>query len=354
MAVIHLPYEPIPQRLYKGDDLFHDFDPSRPASWGKTKDFEIYRHFVKTGGGRPKNLYLGMMQALHDSAITRYTDELIAHRRVAGIMGGHEMVRDSPAYRKVAILARLLTKNKIMICTGGGPGAMEASHLGALLANEPDSELTQALARLKSQPNTPKKLAKIVGSSGKVDAALVAQAHEWFKPANEIFIRNTSGGESLAVPTWQYGHEPTTPFATSIAKYFQNSIREDGLLAIAKQGIVYVEGTAGTIQEIFQDGAQNYYKTFGCFSPMVLFGVKYWTKTYPVISVLKKLFTNKKLFTHGEFKKYVLVTDDVEKAAQFIHSFKLPKRNASQINKVIFFSPFALQIVIIDAIWANC
>ena len=47
------------------------------------------------------------------------------------------------------------------------------------------------------------------------------------------------GGESLGVPTWVYVDEPTGGFATHIAKYFTNSIREDGLLAIARSGVVY-------------------------------------------------------------------------------------------------------------------
>jgi len=120
--------------------------------------------------------------------------------------------------------------------------------------------------------------------------------------------------ESLAIPTWHYGHEPPTLFATYIAKYFQNSIREEGLLAIARDGIICMPGKAGTIQEIFQDGAQNYYESFGRFSPMVLFGVDYWTTTYPVVAVMEKLFADR-------FAKYVRVTDSVETAAQFIEQF---------------------------------
>ncbi len=72
-----------------------------------------------------------------------------------------------------------------------------------------------------------------------------------------------------------------------------------------------MEGKAGTIQEIFQDAAQNYYETFGPFSPMVLFGVEYWTKTYPVAAVMQKLFGDR-------FAGNVLITDDVETAARFI------------------------------------
>jgi predicted Rossmann-fold nucleotide-binding protein len=121
----------------------------------------------------------------------------------------------------------------------------------------------------------------------------------------------------LAVPTWHYGHEPPTPFASHLAKYYQNSLREDGLLALAKYGIVYVEGKAGTLQEIFQDAAQNYYKSFDWFSPMVLFGRAYWTDVLPIVETLKKLFAN-------DFDRYVIVTDSVEETCDFIESFRPP------------------------------
>ena len=49
-------------------------------------------------------------------------------------------------------------------------------------------------------------------------------------------------------------------FATDIAKYFENSLREEGLLALALAGVVFARGNAGTVQEIFQDACQNYYR----------------------------------------------------------------------------------------------
>jgi predicted Rossmann-fold nucleotide-binding protein len=313
MQGYNLPYEPIPQKLYTNADLFQGFDPSQPASWVKTADFIIYRHFVMEGRTTPANPYMGMMQALHDNAISQATATFIEGRRVVAIIGDHQLARGSVSYRNTAILARRLTRSGFLICTGGGPGAMEASHLGAALAGGGDADLDHALARLKTQPVVPT-LGKIVDSKGGIDFSLVAQADAWFKPAFELAQSIHSAGESLAIPTWHYGHEPSTPFATHIAKYFQNSIREDGLLAIAKQGIICMEGKAGTIQEIFQDGAQNYYRTFDRFSPMILFGVDHWTTTYPVVGVLQKLFA-------GQFAKYVLVTDQVDEAARFIEQF---------------------------------
>ncbi|MBN2056511.1 hypothetical protein JW905_16420, partial [bacterium] len=202
----------------------------------------------------------------------------------------------------------------ILVCTGGGPGAMEASHLGAALANSDDDGLELALEHLATQPVVPA-LGPIVGPDGAVDRELLAQAHAWFEPAYAVASRIEHRGESLAIPTWHYGHEPSTPFAIHIAKYFQNSIREDGLLALATQGIVYAEGSAGTMQEIFQDGAQNYYRTFGQFSPMVLLGTEHWTIRYPVVAVLRKLFSQE------DFENHVLVTDDGGAAAAFIERF---------------------------------
>jgi predicted Rossmann-fold nucleotide-binding protein len=311
----NLPYQPIRQHLYTAAELFDGFAPEEPASFARTLDFQIYRHFVSEGRGAPRNPYVGMMQALHDNAITQPTGALIAERRVAAIMGGHKMVRGSDAYMSVAVLARRLTRSGILVCSGGGPGGMEATHLGASLASYDDAALDRAVAVLKTQPVVPA-LGNIIGATGAVDDGLVAQAHGWFKPAYEVAGSLAGRDHSLAIPTWHYGHEPTTPFATHIAKYFQNSIREDGLLALARQGIVYAEGKAGTIQEIFQDGAQNYYQTVGHFSPMVLLGMEYWTAIYPVVDVLRKLFGA------ADFAKYVLVTDDVFDAARFIETFE--------------------------------
>jgi two-component system alkaline phosphatase synthesis response regulator PhoP len=44
-------------------------------------------------------------------------------------------------------------------------------------------------------------------------------------------------------------------------------VREDGLLSLAKGGVVFAPGPAGTIQEIFQDLTQNHYGTLGSRRP---------------------------------------------------------------------------------------
>ena len=123
---------------------------------------------------------------------------------------------------------------------------------------------------------------------------------------------------SVGIPTWFYGHEPATPFATHIAKYFENSIREDGLLALAKGGVIYTPGSAGTMQEIFQDGAQNHYETFGFASPMVFLGEEYWTQTMPVYPMLRVLSDA------GRYRNLLLsLTDDERQVERKILDFAI-------------------------------
>ena len=98
MSALDLPFQPIRQSLYKPEDLFQDFNPADASSWGLTSDFKIYQRFVEEGRDRPPDPYIGMMQALHDSCITQCTEALITKRKVAAIMGGHDMTRGSLAY----------------------------------------------------------------------------------------------------------------------------------------------------------------------------------------------------------------------------------------------------------------
>jgi len=330
MPRLNFTFDPLPRTTYSPADLFAGFDPRDAQSFAATRDFEIYREYMASGKYAPNDYFTAMMQAMHDNSVTQALRDFLSSTdaRPVGVMGGHKLLRGSEAYRNVAYLSRELTNRKFVMLSGGGPGAMEATHLGAVLRHSRDGELEAAIRLLESRPAVPD-LTDLVGADGTVNTALIAEAHAWFAPAYEIATNVTSRGESLAMPTWLYGHEPSSPLATRIAKYFQNSIREDGLLAIATSGIVYVEGRAGTLQEIFQDAAQNYYRTFGCFSPMVFLGSTYWSTTVPAIPVLKALFRPE------DFDAYVFLTDDVGKAADFIESHAPTETAAEQIGKYL-------------------
>jgi hypothetical protein len=109
---------------------------------------------------------------------------------------------------------------------------------------------------------------------GAFNPEALAKLHRWQKPAVDAASSiSPTAPVSIGIPTWVYGHEPPTPLVRLHAKYFENSIREDGLLAVALYGVLYAPGKAGTLQEVFQDAAQNYYPTAGGFSPTVFLDI---------------------------------------------------------------------------------
>jgi predicted Rossmann-fold nucleotide-binding protein len=263
-----IPFDPYRAHLYTVDDLYGGFDPNEPDGYRHTLDARIDDW---ARASEPGDVLDALTQRLHDHAITEAVADLIEGERVAGVMGGHDLRRDDPMYRAVAGIGRELQRAGLLVATGGGPGAMEAANLGAFCGPHPDGVLDDAIAVLSSAPR-------------------YDQRDEWLAAGLSARSRWLVGcGRSLGIPTWHYGHEPPTPFATHIAKYFQNSVREDGLLTIADAGIVYTPGASGTLQELFQDGSQNCYAAPGQASPMVLFGVDFWTHTISAEKPLRQL-----------------------------------------------------------------
>jgi predicted Rossmann-fold nucleotide-binding protein len=274
-AFSDLPFRPYRSSLYTPEELIDGYDPDDPEPLSRTVDHRIYSYYRTR---REAERHVPVLDALafriHDHAIDDALRDLLhptdgPPRRVVGIMGGHALRRDDSTYRSVARLAHQLARNGFFVTTGGGPGAMEAANLGASFASRPASAVDDAIRSLSDAPH--------YTDPGYIEAAL------------SIRRDDADRCESLAVPTWFYGHEPSNLFSTHIAKYFANSIREDGLLAIATCGVVFAPGSAGTIQEVFMDAAQNHYETFGPASPMVFFDRTYWTETKPVFPLLRQL-----------------------------------------------------------------
>ena len=315
-----LPFAPIRNDVYSASELLQGFDASNPSSSECTVDLRIYRFFVKEGRGAAQSPYTSMMEALHDHYIDRTTQDLLAsYGRVIGVMGGHEMSRSEASYRQVAELAGVLARNKALVVSGGGPGAMEAAHLGAALAFGSPTDLNSAINLLCTQAKLPAGLDKMVSPTGDFNPSLRDAFHQWWSPAVHIARElAASATESLGLPTWYYGHEPFTPLATRVGKYFQNSLREDGLVSFCGGGVVFTQGRAGTLQEIFQDAAKNYYRSVGNrFSPMVFLGTDYWKTKLPAVPLLTALFTPQ------DFTKYICITDSATEATDFLLSFPI-------------------------------
>lgn len=262
-----LPYNPFRTKLYQWQELLAPADDT-------TQDLKIYQHF--SGSRFNPTINEALWQRIHDHAmddalrhLLDYDDAGMTNKRCVAIMGGHSTLRTDTFYRKTAQTAQLLAKAGYFVASGGGPGIMEAANLGAYLAAYPTDAIDAAVAILSEAP---------AYTDANFDAA-----------AMEVLARYPNGQESLAIPTWFYGHEPSNLFASHIAKYFSNSIREDTLLAVALYGIVFAPGSAGTTQEIMMDAAQNHYATFNYYSPMVFLGRHRYeveTMIYPLLRQL--------------------------------------------------------------------
>ncbi|MDO4695881.1 LOG family protein [Porphyromonas sp.] len=265
---LDMPFRTYPNTLYSGESLYDGYVCGDPDSYDACYDKRVYEYYVQSL--KTLSIKDSLAQALHDHSITENLNDFLSpypvHRLVA-IMGGHGLGRTDAMYRQVVLLSKSLTELGYLMLSGGGPGAMEATHLGAWLAGRAESDVDKALDVLKAAP-----LFKDAG---------------WLDTALEVIRRLPCADyRSLGIPTWHYGHELATPFATDIAKYFANSIREEGLLALAKGGVIFSPGSAGTMQEIFQDLAQNHYVSYEMSSPMIFLGKRYWSEERPIYPLL--------------------------------------------------------------------
>ena len=305
-----LPFDPYRAELYSPTELFAGFEPTDPCSYCHTPDAQIYDYWTATGGPHADSVVHALARRLHDHAIANAMDDFLRvddrDLHAIAVMGGHDLPRAvDGAYAEVARLARALTREGFLMVSGGGPGAMEATHLGAWCADAPDDRLDAALAVLAVAPRFD-------------DYAFVAQAFAVVAANPDVTPR-----PSLGIPTWLYGHEPPTIFATGIAKYFDNSAREDGLVSVARRGIVFAPGGAGTVQELFQDAAQNSYFALGEASPMVLLGSQFWTETLPALPLLHAIDPG------ARWHDIVTIVETAAEAVVALHAHEpIPSTNA--------------------------
>jgi predicted Rossmann-fold nucleotide-binding protein len=233
-------YSPARDSLYTVDELMAGYESDAPM---QSLDARLGAH-VTACGSPPADVDEAIAQVVHDQGVDQAMRAYVAAsvakgRHVVGVLGGASTPRDAPAYRLAAATAKAVSEAGFLVATGGGLGIMEAGNLGAYFAGRPDSELHAAIDDLERCP--------------------VYRGHEgeYFDTARLITAGQRAGAPSLAVATWRIENEPISQFATDIAKLFQNSVREDGLLSIADAGVAYFEGGFGTLREIFQDLAQN-------------------------------------------------------------------------------------------------
>lgn len=295
-----MPFDIFREHLYSAEDLYKGYQMGKAGSFKDCYDQQVYNYYLKTGK-TATDIKETLARTLHDHSMTNAMNDFLAHfdeRQVVGIMGGHGLQRTEEEYRQVVMVSKTLAENGCLMVSGGGPGAMEATHLGAYMAGRTEAETADAIELLKEAPSFKDK--------------------RWLDTAFQVMKKYPQEQHvSLGVPTWLYGHEPTTPFATHIAKYFDNSIREDSILTIAKGGIIYSPGSAGTMQEIFQEAVQNHYLSFGYASPMIFMNKQYWTEEMPVYLLMEHLIKKER------YKNLLMtLTDSTDEIVKTILDFR--------------------------------
>lgn len=282
--------------LYQADELYAGL---AEVGYSQTLDARAYAWSLQTR--RSHDVFSSMVCAIHDTGMADALQEIADGAPLVGVMGGHAVRRDEPAYRQAARLGLELHHRDLVVCTGGGPGAMEAVNLGALCAD--DGEVDRAVAAVADVPT------------------FAGQVGAWARAAFEVRggLRATDEGSrprpvrSVGVPTWFHGHEPPNVFCDAIAKFFSNAVREDELLARCTAGLVVLPGAAGTVQEIFQGVTPRYYANGdGPIPPVVLVGRDYWKHQLPVWPVLTALAEQRAL------SRAIHLVDDIQEAATLL------------------------------------
>ena len=299
---VGLPYDPYRNKLYTPDELMKGY--TETADINQSQDARIFKHF-KEHGGHDADIVEALVQRIHDYSIDLAIKELLVtdpdtglpFRKAVGFMGGHATRRDDYLYRKTALLARYVTRAGYFVVSGGGPGIMEAANLGAYLAPHSDDALDISIAVLSKVPH-------FANPEGEIEPGYVGQAMEVLKLYPD-------GADSLAIPTWFYGHEPVNMFGTHVGKYFSNSIREDGLLAISVYGVVFSPGSAATIEEVFINAAQNHYATFNFCSPMMFLGQSHYLQSQ-VYSCLAQQAVG------HQYASMIAISDEPEELIKFL------------------------------------
>lgn len=295
---LQLPFELFPRRLYSIEDLYNNFDPNTPQSYKNSTDYEIYTHFIDHQSKGKLPPFMQVTESIHDSsvrmALYEYVNKFNKPKNIIGVMGGHKIRRDDEYYKRVALISKRLTEKGYMMVSGGGPGMMEATHLGAYFAYYEEATLLEAINKLSEAPLY----------SDEKWLTLSYKVIEKYPPKYRL--------NSLSVPTWVHGHEPPNPFPGKIAKFFSAAIRQEVLIEVTKGGIIYSPGSAGTLREIFQTVEQNHYNLYDNVYPMIFLNKNYWNEILPAYY----FFTNEK--TKSSLNNIITYLEDDENVIEEI------------------------------------
>ncbi len=319
---------------------FYDAQNLYSVSYSQNKittmsfDSIVYDWFIENKKPRKLSPSQSIFAKTHDTALERLIARKIRQyvektdMLPIAIMGGHAKKRGDLAYENLAKLSRQLARRGHLIVTGGGPGLMEAANLGALCAPLEDEVLNAALNIVRECDDYHDNLDNWLETGFRARKMIL-----------DVLGAKIENATNLSIPTWHYGHEPSNVFATHIAKFFYNSLREDGLVSIADGGIVFAEGNAGTLQEIFQDACQNYYRDASeTPTPMVFLNSQknYWeaasktAKTKPLRPLIEQLAGE--LPIDREFLSALFFSDNIDEILNFFENYHEKQRDTVSLG----------------------
>ena len=150
-----MPFDIFREHLYSAETLYQGYQLGKPGSYKDCYDQQVYQHYIDTGK-QATDIKETLARTLHDHSMTNAMNDFLAHfdeRQVVGIMGGHGLLRTDKAYLKIACISKMLTEQGFLMVSGGGPGAMEATHLGAWMAGRLQAEVYDAVHLLSQAPS---------------------------------------------------------------------------------------------------------------------------------------------------------------------------------------------------------
>jgi hypothetical protein len=175
---------------------------------------------------------------------------------------------------------------------------MEAANLGAYLASHLDSALDSAIGILKQV-------------DGYTDLG------KWIATACEVKSKFPKGTESLGIPTWFYGFEPTNMFSTTLQNTLITASGKAALCKSAKEQLFLPLVVLGPRRKSswtprrITTAAQNNYGTIGQFTPMIFLGKQQYAVDTPVYPLIQMLAT-------GSYKDLLFIADEAADVVAFI------------------------------------
>lgn len=202
-----------------------------------------------------------MLSDLDTNKALKHHFSEVPKEQVIGVMGAASLPRGTKVYRETALMGKHLRENNYVIITGGGTGAMEASHLGVWFAGRTDNELKQAIDELQNAP--------------------LASDPNYMKLASEIKHKypRILPGHDIGFSTFVFLDNPPNAFSHFSVVYFNDALREQALLRASTGAVIFVAGGAGTNFELHFALAQNAYQPVSSTDrPLILLGKAHWEK----------------------------------------------------------------------------